>query len=111
MSQDKSYKDSLKATSLFGGVQLYNILIGIIRSKFTALLLGPYGMGITGLYTSATGLINAISGLGIGSSAVKNIAEANASGDQERIVKVISVFRKLVWITGLLGAVFCLVLT
>lgn len=110
MSQDKSYKDSLKATSLFGGVQLYNILIGIIRSKFTALLLGPYGMGITGLYTSATGLINAISGLGIGSSAVKNIAEANASGDQERIVKVISVFRKLVWITGLLGAVFCLVL-
>lgn len=34
-----SYKQSLKATSLFGGVQIFNILIQIIRSKFAAVLL------------------------------------------------------------------------
>ena len=41
-----SYKQSLKATSLFGGVQIFNILIQIIRSKFAAVLLGPEGMGV-----------------------------------------------------------------
>lgn len=107
--ESNSYKDSLKATSLFGGVQVFNILIGILRSKFAAVLLGTSGMGIMGLYTSTTSLVNAVCSLGISSSAVRNIAEANATGDKDRITKVISVFRKLVWFTGLLGLVLCFV--
>lgn len=103
-----SYKESLKATSLFGGVQVYNILIGIIRSKFVAVLLGPVGMGINGLLISATDLIISLTNLGLGTSAVRDIAEANATQDAGRIALVIRVFRRLVWLTGLLGAVICL---
>jgi Membrane protein involved in the export of O-antigen and teichoic acid len=102
-----SYKESLKATSLFGGVQVYNILIGIIRSKFVAVLLGPVGMGINGLLISATDLIISLTNLGLGTSAVRDIAEANATQDAGRIALVIRVFRRLVWLTGLLGAVIC----
>jgi O-antigen/teichoic acid export membrane protein len=106
-----NYKENLKATSLFGGVQVYNIIIGIIRSKFVAVLLGPVGMGINGLYGSTTGLIGSLADFGLGFSAVKNISEANGTGDRNRIALVISVFRKLVWVTGLLGLLACLVLS
>lgn len=108
-SENIGYKESLKATSLFGGVQLYTILIGIIRSKFVAVLLGPEGMGISGLLTSTIGIISSFTSLGIGTSAVKDIAEANGTRNIQRISLIISVFRKLVWITGLLGSVICFI--
>ena len=56
-NQTSSYRSIFKATSLFGGVQVYQILISVIKSKFVAVLLGPEGMGIQGLYQSAIQLI------------------------------------------------------
>ena len=104
-----SYKQSLKATSLFGGVQIFNILIQIIRSKFAAVLLGPEGMGVMGLLNSTITMISSFTNCGLGTSAVRNIAEANGANDTKRIALIISVFRRLVWITGLTGALICLV--
>jgi len=101
----------MKATSLFGGVQVFQIIIQIIRSKFVAVLLGPAGMGIVGLLTSTVGLIGGLTNFGIGTSAVKNIAEANGTGNGTRIATVVTVMRRLVWITGLLGTVITLVLS
>ena len=110
-NSNSEFKDSLKATSLFGGVQIYKILIQIIRSKFIAVLLGPTGIGISNLLSSTTSTISVITNIGISRSAVKNISEANASGDDERLSKVVSVFRRLVWLTGIIGAIVCAVLS
>jgi len=99
----------MKATSIFGGVQLINVIISIIRSKFIAVLLGPAGMGIAGLLTSTTGFIGALTNFGIGTSAVKDVSEANASGNHARVALIITVLRKLVWVTGLLGMVVTIV--
>lgn len=60
-----SYKQSLKATSLFGGVQIFNILIQIIRSKFAAVLLGPEGMGVMGLLNSTITMISSFTNCGL----------------------------------------------
>ncbi|WP_352421230.1 O-antigen translocase [Proteiniphilum sp.] len=106
--QKDSYLQIMKATSLFGGVQVFQILISVVRSKFVAILLGPAGMGIVGLLTSTTGLVSGLTNFGLGTSAVKNISEANATGDKDRISTVISVLRRLVWTTGLLGALLTL---
>lgn len=103
-----SYRNIMKATSLFGGVQIFNIIISIIRSKFIAILLGPAGMGISGLLTATTGLIGNMTEFGLGSSAVKNVSAANATNDSHKIGAVVSVLRRLVWITGLLGTVVTL---
>jgi O-antigen/teichoic acid export membrane protein len=111
MSQDqKSYRQIFKATSLFGGVQVFNILISIIKSKFVAVLLGPEGMGITGLLTTTTNLISGLSNFGLVSSSVKNISEANATSDENRVATIISVLRRLVWITGTFGTLITLAL-
>lgn len=109
--EQSSYRDILKATSIFGGVQVFNIAISIIRSKVIAVLLGPTGMGIIGLLTSTLGLIASATNFGIGTSAVKDIAGAYATKDTVRISTIVGVFRKLVWITGILGAIVGLMLS
>ncbi|MCX2719853.1 O-antigen translocase [Lentiprolixibacter aurantiacus] len=104
MSGDRSsYRQIFKATSIFGGVQVFNIIISILRGKIVAVLLGPSGMGIAGLLTSSTGFVQLLTSFGLRTSAVKNIAEANEQGNPEKVAQTASVFRKLVWITGLLG--------
>ena len=106
MSKDNSsYKSIFKATSLFGGVQFYQISIQIIKSKIVAVLLGPSGVGIMGLLTSGMQLIQSFTNMGLASSAVRDVSEANGQNDVTRIFKTVCVVRKLVWITGLLGLV------
>ncbi len=113
MSNDSnySYKQIFKATSIFGGVQVFNIAIGIVRSKGIALLLGPAGIGIVGLFSSTTGLISSFTNFGLGTIAIRDIAEAHAENNDERIGKIIAIFRKLVWLTGGFGALLCFILS
>jgi O-antigen/teichoic acid export membrane protein len=99
----------MKATSIFGGVQVFNIAIAIVRSKAIALFLGPAGMGLAGLLTSTTSLISSLTNFGLGTSAVRDVAEAHAENNEERMGKTIAVFRKLVLLTGGLGAILCLI--
>lgn len=111
MFDKQSYRHIFKATSLFGGVQLFKILIELIKQKFIAILLGPTGMGISGLYLSATQLIQGLTSMGLSSSAVKNVAEANETGDFQKISRVVTVLRKLVWVTGILGMIVVIALS
>ncbi|WP_199117578.1 oligosaccharide flippase family protein [Pedobacter sp. ASV28] len=109
--KSEAYKGIFKTTALFGGVQVFKILINIIRSKFIAVLLGPAGMGINALLTGTLGMVGALTNFGLSTSAVKNVAAANATGVDEQVSLVVAVFRKWVWITGLLGFVTTLILS
>lgn len=101
--EKSSYRSIFKATSLFGGVQIYQILVGIVKSKVIAVLLGPLGVGILGLYTSAEQLLKSLTTMGLQNSAVRDLSEANSSGDNEKISLKIAIIRKLIVLTGLLG--------
>ena len=103
--QRSSYRQIFKATSLFGGVQVFNILIGIVRVKFVAVLLGAAGGGIIGLLNAPTELIVAITGLGISFSAVRDISAAEGEGGSSSMARAVLILRRWSWITGLLGAV------
>ena len=108
---NEDFKEGLKTTSLFGGVQIFKIFISIISAKFVALLLGPTGMGISGLLSSTTGLIGAATNLGLSTSAVRDVSQSYATGDKYHFSRTVSIFRRLVWGTGLLGLLVCLVLS
>ena len=110
-NQTSNYRSIFKATSLFGGVQVYNILIGVVRSKFLAVLLGPAGMGIQGLYQSTLDVVKSLTAFGLEQSAVRDISEANGSGDTRKINNTVATVRRLVWITGLLGFLVTLILS
>lgn len=103
-NQDSSYNQIVKATSLFGGVQVFSILIGIIRSKVIAVLLGTEGVGLIGLFQGTLTIIQTITSFGLSSSAVRYISEANGTNDENRIAIVIQTVRRWMWFTGMLGA-------
>lgn len=84
-------------------MQVYQIFIQVIRSKFIAVLLGPLGVGILGLYLSAIDLVKQITSLGLSQSAVRDVSEANGSGDFVRISRTVTILRRLVWVTGILA--------
>jgi O-antigen/teichoic acid export membrane protein len=108
IDQKSSYRQIMKATSLFGGVQVFNIIILIIRSKVVAVLLGPTGMGIMGLFNSTIAIIGNFTNFGLQTSAVKDVSGANRTGNTIQISAVVTVLRRLVWITGILGTLVTL---
>lgn len=75
----------------------------MVRTKLVAILLGPSGVGLVGLYASVTGLVGTISGLGIASSGVREVAEAHGSGDVARLSVTAKTLRRASWGTGILG--------
>lgn len=111
MYTSKSYNRIIKSTGLFGGVQIINILISIIRSKITALLLGPSGVGLYGLFQSLATTIQLLTGLGIGSSAVKFVASGANSGDGKKLAESISSLRLWALATGIFGVLIMVCLS
>ena len=55
--RDDSYSHVLKYTGVFGGVQGLNVLVGLVRNKFVAMLLGPGGMGLVSLFNTTVQLL------------------------------------------------------
>jgi enterobacterial common antigen flippase len=97
-----SYRQIFKATALLGGTQVLVTLVSIFRNKALAVLLGPAGVGIAGLYVSVTGLIGTFTGLGIGNSGVRQMAEA--SNDLDRAARVATSIRRVCLASNLIGA-------
>ncbi|RED48456.1 O-antigen/teichoic acid export membrane protein [Seonamhaeicola aphaedonensis] len=105
MNENKnSYKQILKATTLFGGVQVYNILLSVIKTKIVAVLIGANGLGVLGLFNSSIRLIVDVTKVGLDTSAVKELSELNSNAESCEISDFISVLNKVIWITGVLGA-------
>src|SRR5271157_608252 len=99
-----TYGQILKSSALIGGSSVLNIAIGIVRTKAMALMLGPAGVGLFGLYGSISSLTQTIAGMGINSSGVRQIAEAVGSEDADRIAQTTAVLRRTSVVLGLLGA-------
>jgi enterobacterial common antigen flippase len=99
----KTDKQILKSTFIMGGSSVINSLLGIIRTKIIALMLGPSGMGLTGIYITITNLVSTFSGMGIGESGVRQIAGAFGSGDPGMVSRIVRSVRRMALLSGLAG--------
>ena len=70
MSENNSFRSIAKANAIFGGVTFYNILISVAQSKVVAILLGPAGYGLMGLFNSTLDLIASLTNCGLQNSAI-----------------------------------------
>lgn len=95
-----SYAQILRSTTIMGGSSIVNILFGIARSKVLAVLLGPAGVGLMGIYASILSTASTIAGMGLSGSGVRQIAEAQGTGDARVLDDVRFALR---WATRLLG--------
>lgn len=74
-----------------------------------ALLLGPSGVGLIGIYNSVTDLIVQLAGMGIGTSGVRQIAESTGSKDDLQIAKTTLTLRRTSIFLGAIGMILLFV--
>ena len=103
-AKENSYGSILKSSSLIGGAQFFNLLIGLVRTKFVAVLIGPAGVGLVGTYMAIQQFAIVLAGLGIGQSGVRDISDARGSDDLERMAETVTVLRRLSLYLGLFGS-------
>lgn len=101
-----SYRRILKSSSIVGGASVINILIGLVRTKIIAVLLGPTGIGLVSLYTGLMSTATAVATMGIGTIGTRQIAEA-LSKDDSRALAVVR--RAMFWGALLLASAGALV--
>lgn len=78
-----SYRRILQSSSIIGGASVMNILIGLVREKALAILLGPVGVGLASLYRGLLTTVSTVATMGLDTAGTRQIAEAKSrSGDQ-----------------------------
>ena len=66
----------IRSMAVMGSSQTVNIVISILRVKALAVMLGPSGVGLLGIFTNLLDMVKTAAGLGIGKSGVRQIAIA-----------------------------------
>ena len=111
---NNQYKNILKATTLFGGVQGLNLVLNIVRTKLAALLLGPVGVGLNSIYNETRELMHTSTNVGMDKSGITEIAAAygrrTEEGGAERLANAVMLVRSWVALFVVVGMVltFCL---
>lgn len=86
-----------------GGAAAINLLLGTVRVKFSAVLIGTTGVGLISSFSAMQGMIATLAGLGIQSSAVRDIAAAADKGDEQAIGRTALALGRICWLTGMVG--------
>lgn len=86
--QGASYRRILKTSSIIGGSSVINILIGLVRTKVLAVLLGPMGIGLVGLYSGLVTTAATVASMGVGTVGTRQVAEAAAREDAHALAAV-----------------------
>jgi len=106
-----TFRSQLKTLSVVGGASVLNILIGMVKTKFVAILLGPSGVGLVSVYGQIIAVVTTVTGFGISTSGVRQVAEATGTNNSEQITRTIITLRRASWLTGGFGAlvmvIFC----
>jgi PST family polysaccharide transporter len=108
--KNQTYTQILKSTMLMGGSSLVNVALSIVRNKTLAVLLGPDGVGLMGVYLSIIEISQAVAGFGVGGSGVRQVAEAAATGDETRIARSAAALRGISIILAITGALLLVAL-
>jgi PST family polysaccharide transporter len=107
--ESNSYGQILRSSALVGGASAVTLLAGILRGKAVAVLLGPAGVGLIGIYSAIAMTASTVAGLGLANSAVRAIAAAQEA-DVTLAVRKAKALRRGSWWLGWLGAALCVLL-
>lgn len=109
--KDNSYRSILKATCVFGMMQIIKIAISVISSKFVSAYIGPIGIGLIGLLNNAVNIILAVTNFEFLKTATREIALENDSEDKSKLNALIATLTKMAIIVGVLGALLSVFLS
>ncbi|WP_160160514.1 oligosaccharide flippase family protein [Thermaurantimonas aggregans] len=105
-----SNKSIFKGITFLGISQGFVVIFNILRSKLIAVLLGPVGLGLHGLYTSALSFLTSVTNFGLAVSSVKEINNAYLSSNED-FLKTYTIFKRLILLTGFFGFILSILLS
>jgi len=91
-----SHRQIFRSSVIIGGASVINMVIGIVKVKVLAVLLGPAGIGLMGLYQNIMGMASKLAGCGMDISGVRQLA---ASVDE---AETLSIVRRALWLGNLM---------
>jgi len=91
-----SHRQVFRSSAIIGGASMISMIIGIFKVKILAVLLGPAGIGLMGLYQNIMGMASKVAGGGIDRSGVRQVA---ASADE---AETLSIIRRALWLGNLI---------
>lgn len=108
LKNDSTASHALKYIGVFGGIQALNLLMGIIRNKFTSIFLGGSGLGLMVIYNSVAEFVSNSTNLGVSFASVRSLSELFETGTEEEVSHAVRVIRTWCFWTAILAAVFCI---
>jgi len=78
-----SHRQILRSSSIVGGASLVNLVLGLVRMKAAALILGPAGVGLIGLFQNLVTTCASVAGMGVGGAANVQLAAKRADRGDE----------------------------
>ena len=93
----------LKCIGLFGGVQVFSVLMSLLRNKISSSLLGVSGLGLIALYNRTVQLFNDCTNLGLPISAVRWISEAYENEGPASVRHRVKTVRSISLLAGICG--------
>ena len=106
MTKHSKPMNSVTAVSLVGSASILKIAFGLLKMKVAAVLLGPAGVGLIGLFQQLMTTVSTLFGLGIREAGTRQVADANGTRSESELAKV---RRALFWgavVLGLSAALF-----
>jgi PST family polysaccharide transporter len=87
-AEDQAVKHQmLRSTSIVGGATLASLVIGMVRMKVIAALLGPAGIGLMGMLNALQTMGASIAGMGLDTSAVRQLSAGQDDPERSRIAR------------------------
>nr|WP_281356626.1 O-antigen translocase [Parvibaculum indicum] len=78
----------MRSSSIMGAASMLNILSGLVKMKVAALLLGPAGVGLIGIYQNLMQTASTVSALGFNNIGTRQVASASAAGEDDALLLV-----------------------
>jgi PST family polysaccharide transporter len=97
------HRQIFRASAIVGAASVINVAIGIAKVKVLAVLLGPAGFGLMGLYQNIIAMASTLAGCGVASSGVRQLAASQEDAATLSLVRKALFYANL--LLGLTGMV------
>lgn len=91
-----SHRQIFRTSAIMGSASAIDMVIGIVKVKVLAVLLGPAGIGLMGLYQNIMGMASTLAGCGVATSGVRQLA---AAADEQETLDIV---RRALWLGNLM---------
>lgn len=100
---NEEYSRTVKYLGIFGGAQGASLLMGMLRNKIAAILLGANGLSIIAYFNRTVQMFSDCTNLSLSFSAIRKISDVYENCSNAKMLRIVMVVRSLALLCGIVG--------